>query len=72
MIENLFEMIAAGQGIYDGTIHCFLVHAENLINADGKGTEDKDQSDPFARVIVPGGSRVESNVIKDQKDPVWK
>ena len=54
MTENLFEIINSKQGIYQGSLRIFLVHARGLVVADSKA------SDPYIIFKVPGGKKVET------------
>lgn len=50
----------------DGQLLINIPHAKNLI------ANDKTTSDPFCKIYVPGGVKLETPYIKKTLTPVWK
>ena len=67
IIENLAEIISKKQGVYSGNLKIFLVQAKELLALDSNG-----KSDPKVIFKVPGGKKVESKVLPETLNPVWK
>jgi len=67
LIENLAEIMAAKAGIWKGTLRIFLISCSNLLKMD-----DGKLSDPKVIFKVAGGKQIETKVIKDTVNPVWK
>lgn len=66
LIENLAEIMAQKAGIWKGTLRIFLISAKSLLVMDSK------TSDPKVIFKVAGGRQLESDVIKEDLNPVWK
>lgn len=66
LIENLAEIMAQKAGIWKGTLRVFLISAKGLLKMD------TNSSDPKVIFKVAGGKQVESSIIKENLNPVWK
>lgn len=63
--ENLKEVIE--RAAIKGQIEIVLVHGERLPAGDNNG-----KSDPFVKFTMPDKKEIDSKVIKDSRNPIWK
>lgn len=63
--ENLTEVIE--RAAIKGQIEMILVHGEKLPAGDGNG-----KSDPFVIFTMPDKKEIQSKVVKDSINPIWK
>jgi len=66
MLLDLKALLESEQAPIEGQLFVNIHHAKNLYANDGT------TSDPYCKIILPGGSKLETNYIKKTLTPVWK